>query len=234
MRPPPVKRFLHDVSHRSVSFRGRLGAGPGILQAERRGSSGAQRRVQAPVRFGLPACAGPVTMVPDSGLCDVPGGRDPSGWTVPRSAANHAAGRSHALPGVPGGPSGRPGVQVSGVQVSPSRALDRTAPSGTSPVVANRTGANVLTGCGGQGRVATLRLRVPPPQTDGNAWDGSHWLRIVATGEHQHFQLRLPEGTWVNWPSSGTVDDAGLAPGQHLIAVRVRTDKDIGYGGGVR
>ncbi len=37
------------------------------------------------------------------------GGRDPSGWTVPRDAANHAPRRSHALPGFPGGPVGPPG-----------------------------------------------------------------------------------------------------------------------------
>ncbi len=34
----------------------------------------ARRRVQAPVRFGRPTVAGPVTKMPNSGRCDVPGG----------------------------------------------------------------------------------------------------------------------------------------------------------------
>ncbi len=58
------------------------------------------------------------------------GRRDPSEWTVPRSAANHACIRSHALPGFPEGPVG-----PSGCPVSSSQARDRTVPSGTSPAV---------------------------------------------------------------------------------------------------
>ena len=45
------------------------------------------------------------------------GRRDPSGRTVPQSAANHATLRSHALPGFPKWP--RRAARVSGVQCTP-------------------------------------------------------------------------------------------------------------------
>ena len=71
----------------------------------------AQRRVHTLIRFGWPADAGPVTMMPNSGgatfreagpICD----------NGAASAANHAHARSHALPGFPGGPVGPPGCSA--------------------------------------------------------------------------------------------------------------------------
>ncbi len=141
--PPPVKRFLHDVSHRSVSSLGRLGASRGFSRRNIafQGAPNTRRRVQAPVRFGWPADAGPVTRVPRSG-----------GATF-REGGTHLDGRCRGMrrtmpraghtpyPGSPRAPSGRPGVRCP-VFASPyAGAFDRTAPSGTSPVVANRTGA---------------------------------------------------------------------------------------------
>ncbi len=69
MSPPPVRRFLHDVSHRSVSSLGRPGAARGFSRRNVafQGAPDTRRRVQAPVRFGWPADAGPVTRAPRSG-----------------------------------------------------------------------------------------------------------------------------------------------------------------------
>ena len=89
------------------------------------------------VRFGPPAIAGPVTMVPRSG-----------GATF-REGGTHLDGRCRGMrrtkpphghtpfPGSPRAPSGRPGVRCP-VFASPyAGAFDRTAPPCASPVVAN-------------------------------------------------------------------------------------------------
>ncbi len=60
-------------------------------------------RGHPPVRFGWPADAGPVTTMPGSGGATFRGA-GPIRGTVPRPAANHGPGRSHALPGFPGRP----------------------------------------------------------------------------------------------------------------------------------
>ncbi len=102
-------------------------------------------------------------------------------------------------------------------------------------IVLDNPGPNVLTGCGEHGRVATLRLRVPPPQKDGNAWTGDSALYIQATGNHGLFEFRNREGSitrWGNFYSNGRASLGQGLRGQHTIEVRVRTDQNIGYGGG--
>ncbi len=99
MSPPPVKRFLHDVSHRSVSSRGRLGAARGFSRRNVafQGAPNTRRRVQAPVRFGWPsACAGPVTRAPRSGTSPVVANRTGATSSFPGSAT---------IPRLPGRPS---------------------------------------------------------------------------------------------------------------------------------
>ncbi len=101
-------------------------------------------------------------------------------------------------------------------------------------IVLDNPGRNVLTGCGGHGRVATLRLHVPPPQTDGNAWDGSYSLHIQATGSHQLFQFRDMNASNTNWRdffSNGRLVFEQQHAGQYTIEVRVKTGQNIGYGG---
>ncbi len=102
-------------------------------------------------------------------------------------------------------------------------------------IVLDNPGPNVLTECGEQGRVATLRLRVPPPQTDGNAWNGSYFLYIQATGRHQIFQFRdmsASNKSWQDFFSNGRAAIEQYLAGQHTIEVRVKTGQNIGYGGG--
>ncbi len=116
--PPPVKRFLHDVSHRSVSSLGRLGASRGFSRRNIafQGAPNTRRRVQAPVRFGWPADAGPVTRVPRSG-----------GATF-REGGTHLDGRCRGMRRTmppaghtpcPGSPGGRRAARVFGVRCSP-------------------------------------------------------------------------------------------------------------------
>ncbi len=102
-------------------------------------------------------------------------------------------------------------------------------------IVLDNPGRNVLTGCGEQGRVAPLRLRIPPKQTDGNAWSGENYLVIQATGNHERFEFRNKTGASTRWKN---FIGKGLAPltenltGQHTIEVRVKAGQNIGYGGG--
>ena len=81
------------------------------------------------------AVTGPVTMMPDSGRCDVPGGGTHLCERCRTSAVSHATSRSHALPGFPRRP--RRAARAFRCPLSSSQARDRTAPSGTSPEVAN-------------------------------------------------------------------------------------------------
>ena len=100
----------------------------------------------------------------------------------------------------------------------------------------DRTGPNVLTGCGGHGRVATLRLRIPPKQDDGNAWNGESALYIQATGDHRLFEFRNRTGAqtgWMDFFNNGKATfDQNLPDGQHTIEVRVKTGQNISYGKG--
>ncbi len=93
-------------------------------------------------------------------------------------------------------------------------------------------GANVLTGCGEQGRVAKLLLRIPPPQKDGNAWNGMNALQIQATGQPGSFERRtsIVGGGWLPW--GATWDIVSLSEGEYTIEVRTRTGQNIGYGDG--
>ncbi len=104
------------------------------------------------------------------------------------------------------------------------------------PTIAlDNPGPNVLTGCGEHGRVATLRLRIPPKQDDGNAWNGEHYLQIHTVGNHGLFQFRTPTGVakrWRNFTGDGIAGVDGNLIGEHTIEVRVRTGQNIGYGGG--
>ena len=96
-------------------------------------------------------------------------------------------------------------------------------------IVLDNPGPNVLTGCGEQGRVATLRQRIPPAQTDGNAWDRRHAVRIRATGQLQYFEVK-PDSSepWVAWPSSGLLNlQADRPSGQHTLKVRARAGQNI-------
>ncbi len=102
-------------------------------------------------------------------------------------------------------------------------------------IVLENPGPNVLTGCGEQGRVATLRLRIPPKQDSGNAWNGEHYLHIQATGAHELFEFRERTGAVTRWRSfvgNGTAAVEGNVTGEHTIEVRVRTGQNIGYNGG--
>ena len=81
----------------------------------------AQRRVHTLIRFGWPASAGRVTMMPSSGRCDVPGGgthlrRRCRGLRRTKRTYGHTP-----CPGSPEAPSGRPVVQVSNVFLSGPR-----------------------------------------------------------------------------------------------------------------
>ncbi len=101
------------------------------------------------------------------------------------------------------------------------------------PTIAlTRSGPNVLTGCGEQGRVATLRLRIPPSQNDGNAWDGSFALQIQATGSFGKFERRasILGQNWLPWIANWPITQ--LMEGEHTIEVRTRTGQNIGYGDG--
>ncbi len=100
-------------------------------------------------------------------------------------------------------------------------------------IVMDRTGPNVLTGCGEHGRVATLRIRVPPPQKDGNAWNGTNALQIQATTDAPgSFERRtsIVGERWLPWEAEW--DIVNLAEGEHTVEVRTRTGQNIGYGGG--
>ncbi len=102
-------------------------------------------------------------------------------------------------------------------------------------IVLDNPGRNVLTGCGDQGRVATLRLRIPPKQDDGNAWTGFSALYMQATGDHRFFEFRNRRGAitgWTNFYSNGRASLGTGLIGQHTIEVRQRTGQNIGYGGG--
>ncbi len=125
MSPLPSGAFLHDVSHRSVSSRGRPGAARGFSRRNVafQGAPDTRRRVQTPVRFGWPADAGPVTRAPRSG-----------GATF-REGGTHLDGRCRGMrrtmpraghtpcPGSPRAPSGPPGCSVSGVRLPLRRRL---------------------------------------------------------------------------------------------------------------
>jgi len=96
MSPPPVKRFPHDVSHRPVSSRGRrASAGPGNVPG--RTSLSRERPTARPGSCPVRSAGDrrPRDHGAPFGRCDVPGRRDPSGWTVPRDAANQDPPRSH-------------------------------------------------------------------------------------------------------------------------------------------
>ena len=102
-------------------------------------------------------------------------------------------------------------------------------------IVLENPGRNVLTGCGEHGKVATLRLRVPPPQTDGNKWDGSYSLHIQATGNYGHFEFRdrnAPNKNWRDFFDNGRAVFEQYYAGQYTIEVRVKTGRNISYGGG--
>ncbi len=102
-------------------------------------------------------------------------------------------------------------------------------------IVLDNPGRNVLTGCGEQGRVATLRLRFPPKQDDGNAWTGENHLFIQAAGDHRYFEFRNRKGSqtgWKNFFGNGRAAVDSNLEGEHTIEVRVRTGQNIGYGGG--
>ena len=101
-------------------------------------------------------------------------------------------------------------------------------------IVLDNPGPNVLTGCGEHGRVAPLRLRIPPKQTDGNAWSGENYLVIQAMGQHGYFEFRNKTGAstgWKNFLGNGLAPLTENLKGQHTIEVRVRTGQNIGYGG---
>ncbi len=103
-------------------------------------------------------------------------------------------------------------------------------------IVLDNPGRNVLTGCGEHGKVATLRLRIPPKQEDGNAWNGNNALYIQATGDdYGHFEFRNRTGAqtgWMNFFSNGRATFDQNLKGQHTMEVRVKTGQNIGYGGG--
>ncbi len=103
-------------------------------------------------------------------------------------------------------------------------------------IVLDNPGPNVLTGCGEHGRVATLRLRIPPKQDDGNAWGGQNSLSIEVTGNREFFEFRHGEGAFERWTKNfiggGVPFDSNMKEGQHTIEFRVKTGENIGYGGG--
>ncbi len=76
MSPGAVKRFLHDVSHRSVSLRGRLGAARGFsrqnVAVPRRAQHSTARPDSCPVRSA--GLCRPRDHGAPFGRCDVPGG----------------------------------------------------------------------------------------------------------------------------------------------------------------
>ena len=98
-----------------------VGAARGMLRAERRGFHGAPDPTARPSSYPVRSAGTRRPRDHDAqfGAVRRSGRRDPSSWTVPRSAANQAVARSHALPGFPGGPVGPPGC--SGVQFPPLR-----------------------------------------------------------------------------------------------------------------
>ncbi len=111
-------------------------------------------------------------------------------------------------------------------------------------IVLVNTGPNVLTGCGEHGRVATLRLRIPPSQSDGNAWSGTHILLIQANNNYEKFEVRIPTATandsylsdWNSFnPENGRValPKTIIRKGhQHTIEIRAKSGQNITFGDG--
>ncbi len=93
---------LHGLTSASLLPSGAAAVPPGTVQAERRGSMTRPpaRPSSCPARL---ADAGPVTTMPGSGGATFRGA-GPIRGTVPRPAANHGPGRSHALPVFSGRP----------------------------------------------------------------------------------------------------------------------------------
>ncbi len=97
-------------------------------------------------------------------------------------------------------------------------------------------GRNVLTGCGEHGKVATLRLRIPPKQEDGNAWDGANFVFIQATGARGYFEFRNRKGshrTWTPFTSEGKAFFGNNTEGYHTMEVRVRSGQNISLSDGI-
>ena len=87
----------------------------------------AQRRVHTLIRFGWPALADRVTMMPSSGRCDVPeGGTHLNGRCRGLRRTMLAYGHT-PCPGSPKAPSGRPGVRCPPLRPATGRCLPAPA-----------------------------------------------------------------------------------------------------------
>ncbi len=117
----PAQRPCRAVTLFFSLLSGRLGAARGMFQAERRGSSARSttRPYSYPVR--LAGACRPRDHDAQFGRCDVPGGGTHLKERC-RSLRRTKLSAGHTpCPGSPEAPSGRPGVQVSGVLLSGPR-----------------------------------------------------------------------------------------------------------------
>ena len=138
MRPYRSSALFQNLTSASLPPSGGGFRATGEVQTERRGSMtrSTTRPASYPVRL---AGAGPVTIMPDSGGATFRGGRDPSGMNGAASCGEPGPCTVTRPARVPRRPRRAARVFRCSVVPLPSRsqACDRTAPSGTRPVVAN-------------------------------------------------------------------------------------------------
>ncbi len=138
MRPYRSSALFQNLTSASLPPSGGGFRATGEVQTERRGSMtrSTTRPASYPVRL---AGAGPVTIMPDSGGATFRGGRDPSEMNGAASCGEPGPCTVTRPARVPRRPRRAARVFRCSVVPLPSRsqACDRTAPSGTRPVVAN-------------------------------------------------------------------------------------------------